>query len=399
VLQILRNGSFRNLWVSSLLSTLGSQVSRLGLILYVFDTRGEITSLALLIVLETLPGAIVAPLAGAVVDGLNKRVVMVASDLSRMLFMLVMLVHPSLSVIYLMAALHSVATVFFDPAKSAALPLIVKQEDLTKANGLDQSAANLTLIAGPVLGALLLRQFGLTATLLFDAASFLVSALLVARVAIRQVERKQVDLSTAGAVNEIKEGGQYLLQHPLALQLTFLLFVALSCTSIWIPLAPFFIRDQLGVSEQLLGWQVGLFGFGAALGGLIAPRLVDRFGTGITLFAAFLGEALSMMLYSVVSKVGISMLVIFVWGVVLSIIVVPFYSILQQIVEERFLGRVFSLIKQGENLAVVLAMVAAVLLQGFVATPLILLLAGFVYFVFTLASSFSRGGRALLSTQ
>jgi predicted MFS family arabinose efflux permease len=218
-------------------------------------------------------------------------------------------------------------------------------------------------------------------------------------VTIRQVERKQIELSTAGAVSEIKEGGQYLLRHPLALQLTFLLFVALSCTSLWIPLAPFFIRDQLGVSEQLMGWQTGLFGLGAAIGGLIAPRVVDRFGTGVTLFAAFLGEALSMMLYSVVSHVGISMLVIFVWGVVLSIIVVPFYSILQQIVEERFLGRVFSLIKQGENLAVALAMVAAVLLQGFIATPLILLLAGFVYFAFIVASSLSRGGRALLATQ
>jgi predicted MFS family arabinose efflux permease len=264
---------------------------------------------------------------------------------------------------------------------------------------LEQSAANLTLIAGPVLGALLLRRFGLKANLLFDAATFLVSALMVARVTIRQVERKQIDLSAAGAVNEIREGGRYLLRHPLALHLTFLLFLALSCTSLWLPLAPFFIRDRLGVSEQLMGWQTGLFGLGAAIGALVAPRLIDRFGTGVTLFAAFLGEALNMMLYSVVSRVGISMLVIFVWGVILSIIVVPFYSILQKIVEERFLGRVFSLIKQGENLAVVLAMVAAVLLQGFVAAPLILLLAGLVYFAFTVASSFSRGGRALLATQ
>jgi predicted MFS family arabinose efflux permease len=399
VLQILRNGSFRNLWVSSLLSTLGSQVSRLGLILYVFGTHAEIISLALLIVVDTLPGAVAAPLAGAVVDGLSKRLVMVVSDLSRMILMLVILVHPSLGVIYLMTALHSVATVFFQPARSAAVPLIVKQEDLVRANGVEQSAANLTLIAGPVLGAILLRQFGLTATLLFDAASFLVSALMVARVTIRQVERKQIDLSAAGAVNEIKEGGRYLLRHPLALHLTFLLFVALSCTSVWIPLAPFFIRDQLGASEQLMGWQICLFGLGAAIGGLIAPRLVARFGTGVTLFAAFLGEALNMMLYSVVSQVGNSMLVIFVWGIILSIIVVPFYSILQKIVEERFLGRVFSIIKQGENLAVVLAMVAAVLLQGFVATPLILLLAGLVYFAFIVASFFSRGGRALLSTQ
>ena len=393
------NSSFRKLWLASLLSMTGSQISRVGLILYIYGIGNSVAAIALLLTLELLPGAFVAPLAGVVIDAYSKRAVMIVSDLLRMGFMLVIWWRPTAGMIYMMAALHSIATVFFQPAKSAAIPLIVKPEDLTRANGLEQSAANLTLIAGPVLGAILLRQFGLKASLLADAVSFLASALLVARVTIRRVERKQIDLTAAGAVNEIKEGGQYLLRHPLALQLTFLLFVALSCTSLWIPLAPFFIRDQLGVSEQLLGWQVGVFGLGAAIGGLIAPRVVDRFGTGVTLFAAFLGEAINMMLYSVVSRVGISMLVVFVWGIILSIIVVPFYSILQKIVEERFLGRVFSLIKQGENLAVVLAMVAAALLQGLVATPLIFLLAGFVYFAFTIASSFSRGGRVLLATQ
>jgi hypothetical protein len=68
-------------------------------------------------------------------------------------------------------------------------------------------------------------------------------------------------------------------------------------------------------------------------------------------------------------------------------------------VEERFLGRVFSLIKQGENLAVVLAMVAAVLLQDFVATSLILLLAGLCLFRVHRGVIFQPGGRALLATQ
>lgn len=378
---------------------MGSQVSRIGLILYVFDTGGAVVNLALLLVLDTLPGAVAAPLAGAAVDGLNKRVVMVVSDLSRMSFMLIILLRPSLSVIYLMAALHSMATVFFQPAKSAAISLIVKPEDLTRANAVEQSMANLILIAGPVVGAVLLRQFGLTTSLLLDALSFLVSALLLARVSIRQVERKKVELSAAGIVTEIKEGWQYLKRHRLALHLNLLLFVALICTSIWIPLAPFFIRDYLGGSEQLLGWQLGLFGFGAVMGGLVAPRLVERFGTGVTLFAGFLAEAVSLSVYGLVSRVEASMAVVFIWGVVLSIVVVPFYSILQQIVEEQFLGRVFSLVKQSENVAVVLAMAGAILLQDLVGSHLIFFFAGLVYFSCTVLSSLSRGGRALLATR
>lgn len=400
MIRILGNRSFRNIWLANLLSMMGSQVSRIGLILYIFETSDAVLNLALLVVLDTLPGAVVAPLSGVVVDRLNKRVVMVASDLARMAFMLVILLRPSLGVIYLMAALHSIATVFFQPAKTASIPLIVEQDDLLRANAIDQSAANVVLIAGPVVGALLLKHFGLAATLLLDAATFLASALLLAGVSIRRVERgHETPLSMAAAMSEIKEGWRYLAGHRLALHLNVLLFMALICTSIWIPLAPFFIRDHLGGSEQIFGWQLGLFGLGAMLGGLLAPRLVERFGTGVALFAGFLAEAVSLSLYGMVSHVGASMVIIFLWGVVVSVVVVPFYSILQKIVEERFLGRVFSVVKQSENVAVVLAMSGAVLLQDFFGSHLIFLFAGLVYFGLMAISSLSREGRTLLATR
>lgn len=352
-----------------------------------------------MVVIDTLPGAMVAPLAGAIVDGLNKRTVMVLADVARMFFMLVILLRPTLTTIYLMTALHSIATIFFQPAKSAAMPLVVKQDELPQANAIEQSAINVILIAGPIIGAVLLNHFGLTTTLLVDVLSFLVSALLVARATVRHIERKPLELSVSGAMNEIREGCRYLAQHRLALHLNLLLFVALVCTSLWIPLAPFFIRDHLGAPEELLGWQLGLFGFGAVIGGFLAPRVIDRLGIGVTLFAAFVGEALSLMCYGIVANVRGSMLIVFFWGVVLSIIVVPFYSILQRIVDEQFLGRVFSLVKQSENVAIALAMLGAVLLQGFATVSSTFLVAGLVYLSFTVVSSLTEGGRVLLATR
>lgn len=398
-MRVLGSRSFRNIWLASLCSMLGSQISRVSLVLYVFDTEGTVVNLALLVALDTLPGALVAPAAGAAVDGLNKRVVMVASDLTRMLCMLVILARPSLTTIYLMAAVHSVATAFFQPAKAAAIPLIVERDELTRANAVEQSAANLTLVAGPVIGAVLLSGFGLTASLLLDALTFLASALLVWRVSMREVAGRGPEPTAGGAVGEIREGWNYLVRHPLALHLNWLLFVALVCTSMWVPLAPFFIRHQLGGSGHILGWQLGLFGLGAAAGGLIAPRLIDRFGTGVTLFAGFLAEAASLCVYGMVSNLAASMVIVCVWGAVVSVVVVPFYSILQFVVEERFLGRVFAVVKQCENVAVVVAMTVAVLLQDRFGSHLIFISAGLVYFGCTAISSFSSGGRALLATR
>jgi MFS family permease len=349
--------------------------------------------------LELLPGALVAPLAGVVIDAYNKRVVMIVSDLLRMVFMLLIFWRPTTEMIYLMAALHSIATVFYLPAKSALIPAVVEESEWPAANGLDQSASSLTLVAGPIIGAELLIFLGLKATLIVDSLSFLASALLVARVKSRAVTREHVGLSLATTVQNVKAGWKYIATHRLVLRLNVMVFVSLLCAGMWMPLAPAFVRDHLSGSSRLVGWQIGVFGLGAILGGLLAPLVVRRFGKGLMVVLGLLTEGLSLTVYAVVTHVGISMLIMFVLGIVVSIVVVSFYSILQAVVEEAFLGRVFSIVKQSENLAVVLAMVFAVLLQTFLDSYVIFLVAGLFYVVLTIASSLSRGGRLLLGTR
>jgi MFS family permease len=397
--QLLGNGSFRNIWLASLLSMTGSQVSRVGLILYVSGTGDSVPAVAVLLILELMPGAVVAPLAGVMVDAYSKRVVMVVSDLLRMLFMLLIWWRPTTEMIYLMAALHSVATVFYMPAKSALMPAVVEESDRPGANGLDQSASSLTMVLGPIVGAELLILFGLKATLIVDSLTFLASALLVARVKSRAQARARAEFSLALTVRDVKAGWNYIAAHPLVLRLNVMVFVSLLCAGMWMPLAPSFVRDQLSGSSRLVGWQVGIFGLGAILGGLLAPPLVRRFGKGGMVFLGLLTEGLSLSAYALVAHVWLSMLLMFLLGVVVSVVVVCFYSILQTVVEEPFLGRVFSIVKQGENLAIALAMVMTVLLHGFLDSHLIILVAGLFYVALTVASSLSRGGRLLLGTR
>jgi hypothetical protein len=92
------------------------------------------------------------------------------------------------------------------------------------------------------------------------------------------------------------------------------------------------------------------------------------------------------------------MVIVFLWGVAVSVIVVPFYSILQLLVEERFLGRIFSVVKQSEDGAIVVSMLLVVLLQSTVSSHLILLGTGALYVAVTLASVATRSGRVLFAT-
>jgi MFS family permease len=306
---------------------------------------------------------------------------------------------PTLPVVYVMTALHSVAAAFFQPAKAAALPLTVSRDDLPRANAWDQSASSLMLVAGPVLGAELLTRFGLGATLLLDALSFLASAALVAGAGIAGGGGARAPLALRGVLADVGAGWRYVRGHALALHLYLLFFVSLLCTSLWMPLAPFFVRDYLHAPERVLGWQFAAFGAGAVAGGLWAPQPVSRFGKGATLFAALVAEGSCLTLYALVPHAGLSVALMVAWGFMVSLIVVPFYSILQAVVDEGFAGRVFSLVKQSENVAIVLAMGLAALLQDRIASHAILLLAGLLYLLLAATSSLTGGGRRLLATR
>lgn len=398
--RLLGQPSFRNLWLAGLLSMIGSQVSKVGLLLYLFQTHDEVANLALLVVLESLPGALAAPFAGAVVDRFDKRKVMIFADIARAGLMAAVLLHPSLWAIFLMAALHSVMTAFFQPAKAAALPLVVRKEELSVANGVDQSASNLMLVIGPVLGAYLLTGFGLEVTLIVDLVTFLISAVFLLRVQIRPIEGEAAGSDGESSTwREIVDGWHYLRRHKLARQLALLLFVALLCTGTWMPLAPFFIRDFLGGSEELLGWQIGLFGWGSVLGGLLASRISRRFGQGRLVLLAMTGEGLCMVLYSQVSWIPGSLMMIFVWGIFVTLTIVPFYSILQQELDERFLGRVFAVIRQSESCGLVFAMGGAIFLHQMLGSPSVFLLGGLVYLSVVALASRGAGGRELLAVR
>ncbi len=395
---LLRHPSFVRLWLADLLSSLGSQVSRIALILYLFRQTGSVAGLALLVALETLPGFVAAPAAGVLVDRLPKGVVMVAADLARAGLLLLVLLRPSPGAVYVLAALQSVAAAAFQPAQAACLPLIVPAAQLPAANGLTRGTASLVLIGAPLVGAELYLGAGLAPTLLLDAGSFLASALLVAGMRIRPAAGEAAAEAAAppgSPLADLRAGWRYITAHGLVRHLMLLFFVSLSCAGLWLPLAPFFIREFLGGSERILSLQVSVFGAGGALGGLAAPQLVARLGQGATLLGALLAEAGLMTAYSAVPRVAFSIGIIFLWGIVVSAAVVPFYSILQTVVEERFLGRVLSLLRQSESLALVVAVGLAVALRGVLSSHSIFTAAGSAYLAIVAVLSLAPAGRAL----
>src|ERR1700728_2208269 len=127
---VFRSHAFRYLWTANLLSMIGSQISRIGLILYLSKQQSGAVVLAGMLCCDAVPGVIAALLSGALLDRWHKVRVMIGADVIRMLVMVAAALAPSVAVIYIAVGIQSIATVLFGPARSASLPLALGEDEL-----------------------------------------------------------------------------------------------------------------------------------------------------------------------------------------------------------------------------------------------------------------------------
>jgi predicted MFS family arabinose efflux permease len=388
---LVRNLPFRRIWTAGLLSDAGSEISRISLVLYLAEESGTVAGVALLVVARTLPSLLAAPVLVALADRCRRGRVMIAADVARALVTCTILASPSPVAIYLAMILDAIAAAVFEPARAAALPQLVDARDVLRANGLARGAANATMVLGPLAGAELYVRFGLVATLLIDALSFVASALLIGLARIPDLPAVRADAGGGG----VRAVLGYLARHDVALHVVALQFVSMLCAGLWLPLAPFFIRDVLGASERWLGLQHAAFGLGGVLGGLVAVRLPEQVRAGGLLVGALFAEGAHVGLYALVPDPVASLAVLSSWGAAVALIGTTSAAILQRQVAAHYLGRVFTMARQAEHLALLLAMALASALTGVMAVQTIFLLAGMIYCGAVLTVSHTAGGRAL----
>ena len=223
-LQLLRrNRSFRRLWWGQVISELGNWfnfIAGLGLVRLV--SNGDPTVTTIMLLARMVPFTLFAPLAGAFVDRWSRRMVMIVSDLARVVIALGFLFvrRPEhLWFAYVCTALLSVFGSFFEAAKSAAMPNITGERDLLAGNALMFSSRFLLMSLGAALGGWTAAHVGYPAAFLVNAVSFLGSALSIWL--IPEAETKEFAPETDAAEvetrrsywSDIREGWSFIIWH------------------------------------------------------------------------------------------------------------------------------------------------------------------------------------------
>lgn len=275
--------AFRRLWLGQSISELGSQVTTLALPLAaVLVLHASTLQVGLLTTAGYAAFLLVGLPAGAWVDRLRRRPIMIAADVIRAITLASVPVAYELGVLtlaqlYVVAFITGVASVFFDVAYMSYLPSLVGLDQLVDANAKLQVTVSLAQVGGPSAAGFLIGVLGAPIAFLADAASFVVSV--ASLVAIR--EREPVPARAAGRTMraEVAEGVGFVMREPI-------LRMIAACTSTWnlfstsiYAIVVVFLVRQVHLDASTIGLVLSAGAIGGVIGGLSATQLRSRLGS------------------------------------------------------------------------------------------------------------------------
>ncbi|MGE5580812.1 MAG: MFS transporter [Bacillota bacterium] len=221
------------MWVGQTISMIGDQFGAMALSILILQRTGSATAMSVNVILNMVPMLLIGPVAGLVLDRVNRKRVLVTADVCRGLLTLGLgwLIYAGRFTIlhaYGWGVIVSVFRAFYDPGTMAIVPALVPPDRLQRANALQVSGRNVAMIAGPALAGVAVAEFGPWFALVANAVSFGVSALLISYARPRFEERR----IPAGRpkLSELKEGFGFFRSLPLASVLLGLTIMVNACS-------------------------------------------------------------------------------------------------------------------------------------------------------------------------
>jgi MFS family permease len=302
------NLDFVKLWTGQTISELGTRISREGIPLTaVLVLHAGTVQMGFLSALGGAAVLVFGLVAGVWVDRLRRRPLLIIADLGRAAILVSIPAAAvagvlSMGQLYAVAALAGILTVFFDVAYQSYLPALVAREQILEGNSKLALSSSIAEIAGPGLTGVLVQLITAPIAILFDAISFLFSALMV--VLIRKPEAPAVRREPEHLVAETLAGVRFIFREPLLRALGLRSATTFFFMGFFGPLYVLYAIEILHLRPALLGVVIAMGGVGAMVGSVIAPRIVQRFGLGRTFVVASLVQGLTNLLIPLAGVIG-----------------------------------------------------------------------------------------------
>ena len=346
-----QNSAFRNLWYGQVISELGNWVNSIALYALILQLTGSGMAMAAAMMAKLLPMVIISPFAGVVIDRIDRKKVLIASDILRFFTVLGFLIVDSredLWIVYTLTLFEVALTGFFEPARSAILPSIVEKNHLVTANALSGSTWSIMLTLGAALGGFVVSFFGIKTAFILDALTYLLSAWFIIKISYPNTKYKErIKKQNSSGIKGLVEGLRYLISHPTVLVFT-LLKSGMAIKGGIMTLIPLF-ASRLWSDPAAVSMAVGILFSSRGIGSAIGPVLIRKWlGESpkilkVAILAAFFLGSFAILVFSFSKNIWTASLSIGLSGMSGSIVWVFSTALIHLEADRKFLGRIFGI--------------------------------------------------------
>jgi DHA3 family macrolide efflux protein-like MFS transporter len=388
---------FFTVWGGQVFSLLGSELVQFALVWWLTTTTGSAMVLVVASMMAVLPRIFVSPIAGALVDRWNRRLVMMAADVLSALAIVLLAVLFAFDAVqvwhvYVVMFVRAACSAFHWPAMQASTTLMVPEEHLARVAGLNQALQGVGAIVAPPLGALLIGVLPLQGVLAIDVvtAVLAISALLLVHIPQPQRAGSNEGAKPPSMVADMREALRFLRAWPgllmiigIAILVNLLIMPALS-------LQPLLVTEHFGGDALHLALLQSAFGIGMVSGGVT-----------LSIWGGFKRRSLTGLLALALSGVGFAVIGVVPAKAYPAAVAAMFFAwfmqpiangslvaVVQIIVPAEMQGRVFTLLQSGAGAMIPLGLVIAGPLVEVVGVQVWFLVAGLSIAVMALAALF-----------
>jgi DHA3 family macrolide efflux protein-like MFS transporter len=346
---------FFTIWSGQTLSWVGSAVAQFGLIWWITEKTGSATILAVATLISMLPGVILGPVAGALIDRWNRRIVMLVADgfiALASLWLAYLFWAEALQIwqVYLVMLIRAIGLAFHWPANQASISLMVPVKHLPRIAGLNQTIGGAVSIISPPVGALLLQIMPLHWIMMIDVITAAFSILPLLFIIIPQPDTPNIDPAAGSAFStvwgDMKAGFRYIWNWKGLFWLLMIAMLINFFTNPAMSLVPILVTRHFKGEALELGWLNASWGVGMVVGGLVLgawggfrkrayTMLVGIFGMGVGILLVAFAPA-NLLLMAIVG--------FFIASGMNAITNGSAFALLQTVVEPELQGRVFTVV-------------------------------------------------------
>jgi MFS family permease len=332
---------FRLLFLATLASSIGTWLAFVALVVDVFDRTQDANWVSALLIAEFLPLIVVGILAGRLIDRTSRRWLLVSADLFRVGVFCVLPFATSALQIVLLAFAAGTATSVFRPAVYAGLPNLVSDRDLPYANGLLQTADNLTWAMGALVGGALVAATSPDTAYGVNAATFLVSAILISRIRESLEEERAPSL---GRWRDLVDGLKLATrERPLVTVLVAWSIVMLANAGVNVA-EVVMAKDVFDAGDLGYGILVAGTGTGLVIGSLFGGNWIEQRGMTVPYTLSIALMAVGIAAAAAAPNVALAAIAVVLAGIGNGAAVVCNAVLVQRGAPDRMRGRAFTVI-------------------------------------------------------